>query len=104
MGHDSASEFVSDGLGAAGMIEVTVSQQKVFELHVRFQAFGYVFSQLVLISPTSRINKGRFVAETYEVNGRVCGIGQTASAHLPEIIPDSCAHSDPVLSGANMRR
>jgi hypothetical protein len=56
MGHDSASEFVSDGLGAAGMIEVTVSQQKVFELHVRFQALSNVVSQLWQISPTPGIN------------------------------------------------
>ena len=97
MSHDSAAIFVSHGLGPAGMIEVTVSQQKVFELHIRFQAFGDVFSQLRLISPTSGINKGCFVAEAYEVDGGVRGISQPSSAHLPEIIPDSCDHSDPLF-------
>ena len=97
MSHDSAAIFVSHGLGAAGMIEVTVSQQKVFELHIWFQAFGNVFSQLRMISPTSGINEGCFVAEAYEVDGGVRGISQAASAHLPEIILDSCAHSDPLF-------
>ena len=34
MSHDSAAIFVSYGLGPAGMVEVTVSQQKVFELSI----------------------------------------------------------------------
>ena len=97
MSHDSAAIFVSHGLGPTGMIEVAVSQQKVFELHIWFQAFGNVFYQLRVISTTSGINKGCFVAEAYEVDGGVRGISQPPSAHLPEIIPDSCAHSDPLF-------
>ena len=73
---------------------MTVSQQKIFELHIRFQAFGNVFSQLLTISPASGVNKCCFVAETYEVDGGVSGISQSNSAHLPEIILDSCPHSD----------
>ena len=63
MSHDAAAIFVSHGLSPAGMIEVTVSQQKIFDPHIWFQAFGNVFSQLRLISPTSGINQGCFVAE-----------------------------------------
>jgi hypothetical protein len=63
MSHDSAAVFLSYGAGAAGMIEVTVSQQKVFKLSVWFQAFGNVFYQLRLTSPTSGVNENCFVAE-----------------------------------------
>src|SRR5208283_482412 len=34
MSHDSAAIFISHGLGPTSMIEVTVSQQKVFELRI----------------------------------------------------------------------
>lgn len=58
----SATIFVSHGLGPTSMIEVAVSQQKVFELHIWFQAFADVFYELWVISTTSGINKGCFVA------------------------------------------
>jgi hypothetical protein len=45
------------------MIEVTVSQQKVFELDIWFQVFGNVFYQLRLTSTTSGVNESSFVAE-----------------------------------------
>jgi hypothetical protein len=95
MSHESAPIFVSYGPGAAGMIEVTVSQQKVFKLSVWFQAFGNVLSQLRQTSTTSRINKSGFVAQAYKVGRGVRGISQAVPAHLPEIIPYSYAHSVP---------
>jgi hypothetical protein len=92
MSHDLAAVFVSYGLGPAGMIEVTVSRQKVFKLHIGPQALGNVVYQLRLISATSGINKGGFVVEAHEVNGGVRCIGEAPSADLPEIILDSYAH------------
>jgi len=83
------------------MIEMTVSQQKVFKLHMRSQAFSNVLSQLRQTSTTSSINKSGFVAQAYKVGRGVRGISQAVPAHLPEIIPYSYAHSDPYWFGAN---
>jgi len=78
MRHDSAAIFVSHSLGPAGMVEVTVSQQKVFEFHIWVQAFGNIFSQSPLFSPASGINKGCPVTETDKVDSRIRRIGQPA--------------------------
>jgi hypothetical protein len=101
MSDDSAAIFVSYSLSPAGMIEVTVSQQKVFELDIWFQVFGNVFYQLRLTSTTSGVNESIFVAEAWEVDGGVRWISQAVSAHLPEIVPDSYAHSEPLFAGCN---
>jgi hypothetical protein len=63
MSNDSTAIFVSYGPGSAGMIEMTVSQQKVFKLDKRSQTFGNVLYQFRLTSTTSSINKSGFVAE-----------------------------------------
>ena len=47
MGHDTAAEFVSHCLGPSGMIEVTVGQQKIFELRIPRAGIRQYFSSTV---------------------------------------------------------
>jgi hypothetical protein len=92
MGHDAAAEFISYGFGAAGMVEVTMGQQKVFEFPVRTEAIDNVFPQSCMPLTASGIDQGSFISKANEIRGSIRRICQPAAAHLPEIIRDPLAH------------
>ena len=96
MSHDLATVFVSHSPGATGMINVAMGQQQQLDLDIRFQTLGDVLFHFRMISPASRIDKSRLIAEANEVDSRVRVISQSASTHLPKIFFDFLDHPAPL--------